>query len=111
MRDSVSADEKTLDVTGRIGGAPVAPAGGAGGSIIVYTTIDSQRVYSTGGVGVQVIGSDGKFLGEIPAPLNLITVVFSGPDKKTLYGVANNQQFDEIFAIPMIAQGYTGRAK
>jgi hypothetical protein len=50
-------------------------------------------------------------LGEIPSPLPLITVAFSGPDKKTLYGVANTQWFDEIFTIPMIAQGYKGRAK
>ena len=55
--------------------------------------------------------SDGKALGSIQTPLNFITVAFSGPDKKTLYGVANNQRFDEIFTIPMIAQGYTGRAK
>jgi sugar lactone lactonase YvrE len=68
-------------------------------------------VYSTGGQGVQVIDKDGKFLGEIPAPLGLITVAFSGPDKKTLYGVANNQRFDEIFTIQMISQGYKDRAK
>ena len=29
----------------------------------------------------------------------------------TLRGVANTQQFVEIFTLPMIAQGYTGRAK
>ena len=76
------------------------------------TTVDSQgRVYSTGGGGVQVIAADGKFLGEIPTPLNFITVAFSGPDKKTLYGVANNQRFDEIFTIQMISQGYKDRAK
>ena len=141
----LSADEKTLYVTGRIGvaaapaagggrGAAAAPAApGTGGSIIAYdvrpdasltnerqfataggdgTTIDSMgRVYSTGGLGIQVLSPEGKFLGEIPAPLNLITAAFSGPDKKTLYGVANNQQFDEIFTIPMISQGYKGRAK
>ncbi len=135
----LSPDEKTLYVTGRIATSPPAGARGAptalgtGGSIIAYdvqsngsltnerqfatvggdgTTVDSQgRVYSTGGGGVQVIGADGKFLGEIPSPLPLITVAFSGPDKKTLYGVANTQQFDEIFTIPMIAQGYKGRAK
>jgi gluconolactonase len=76
------------------------------------TTIDSQgRVYTTGGVGVAVLSPDGKLLGEIPAPLNLITAAFAGPDKKTLYGVANNQQYVEIYAIQMIAQGYKGRAK
>ena len=60
---------------------------------------------------MQVIAADGKFLGEIPTPLNFITVAFSGPDKKTLYGVANNQRFDEIFTIQMISQGYKDRAK
>jgi gluconolactonase len=141
----LSADEKTLYVTGRVPGAAAPPAaapapagggrGGGGGGIVAFdvqpdgsltnerqfattafgldgTTIDSQgRVYSTGGAGVQVFAPDGKFLGEIPAPLNLITAAFSGPDKKTLYGVANNQRFDEIFTIPMIAQGYRDRAK
>ena len=76
------------------------------------STVDSQgRVFSTGGGGVQVVDKDGKFLGEIPSPLPLITAGFGGPDKKTLYGVANNQQFDEIFTIQMIAEGYKGRAK
>lgn len=76
------------------------------------TAVDQQgRVYSTGGGGVQVLDKDGKFLGEIPSPLSLITAAFGGPDKKTLYGVANNQQFVEIFTIPMIAEGYKGRAK
>ncbi len=150
---ALSPDEKTMYVTGRMGGAaaatpaaagpaPGAAAGAAGaagagargrGGMVAFdvksdgqltnertfssvggdgTTVDSQgRVYSTGGAGVQVMDKDGKFLGEIPAPLPLITVVFSGPDKKTLYGVANNQQFDEIFTLPMIAQGYKDRGK
>jgi sugar lactone lactonase YvrE len=151
----LSADEKTLYVTGRVpaaaaapapaqggqgaaapgGGAPGARGGGAGGGVVAFdvqadgsltnerqfatsasgldgSTVDSQgRVYSTGGLGVQVFAADGKFLGEIPAPLNLITAAFSGPDKKTLYGVANNQRFDEIFTIQMISQGYKDRAK
>jgi gluconolactonase len=155
----LSADEKTLYVSGRLTPPPAAaPAGGgrggaagAGGAapaapaapappgpsahvgVVAFDvqpdgsltnerefakvgndgmTIDSQgRVYVTGGFGVQVLGADGKLLGEIPAPLNLITAAFSGKDKKTLYGVANNQQYVEIFAIQMIAQGYKGRAK
>jgi sugar lactone lactonase YvrE len=154
----LSADEKTLYVTGRLTPAPAPAGGGAGGpgagagggrggaaappappgpsahvGVVAFdvqpdgsltnerefakvgndgATIDSQgRVYVTGGLGVQVLGPDGKLLGEIPAPLNLITAAFSGKDKKTLYGVANNQQFVEIFAIQMIAQGYKGRAK
>jgi gluconolactonase len=114
--------------------APGAGPGGPGGTLIAYdvqadgsltkerqfsmctcgdgTTVDSEgRVYSTGGGGVQVVAPDGKYLGEIPTPLGVITVAFSGPDKKTLYAVANNQRFDEIFTIQMIAQGYKGRAK
>jgi gluconolactonase len=78
------------------------------------STIDAEgRVYTTtnGAGGIAVVGKDGKVLGSIPTPLNFITVAFSGPDKKTLYGVANNQRFDEIFKIEMIAQGYKGRAK
>jgi len=76
------------------------------------SAIDSMgRIYSTGGNGVQVLDKSGKFLGEIPSTLPLITVAFGGKDKKTLYGVANTQQWDEIFTIPMIAQGFKGRPK
>jgi gluconolactonase len=115
----LSADEKTLYVTTRgIVAFDVQPDGsltnqrqfatvGADG-----TTIDSEgRLYTTAGENIQVIGRDGKVLGAIPTPLNFITVAFSGPDKKTLYGVANNQRFDEIFTIQMISQGFKGRAK
>jgi sugar lactone lactonase YvrE len=115
----LSADEKTLYVTTRgIVAFDVQPDGsltnqrqfanvGADG-----TTIDSEgRLYTTAGENIQVIGRDGKVLGAIPTPLNFITVAFSGPDKKTLYGVANNQRFDEIFTIQMVAQGFKGRAK
>jgi gluconolactonase len=135
----LSPDEKTLYVTGRLASTPTeqAPAGAAPGArpggLVAYdvqpdgsltnerqfalvgndgSAVDEQgRIYSTGGNGVQVVDKTGKVLGEIPAPLPLITVAFGGPGKKTLYGVANNQQFVEIFTIPTIAQGYTGRAK
>jgi gluconolactonase len=81
--------------------------GGADGS-----TIDAAgRIYVTSTAGIQVIGPDGKNLGVIPTPRAVITAAFSGKDKKTLYAVANNQQEDHIFTIPMIAQGYKGRAK
>ena len=127
-------DEKTLYVTGRLGGPAPAGAPGGGGGIVAFdvqpdgslknerqfamvggdgTAIDSQgRLYTTTrGAGVQVVGRDGKVIGGIPTPIDFITVAFSGPDKKTLYGVANNQRFDEIYTIPMIAQGIKGRAK
>ena len=35
----------------------------------------------------------------------------AAPFKKTLFGVANNQQYVEIFTIPMLTSGYKGRAK
>lgn len=130
----LSPDERTLYVTGRLPSAPAAPQGGGRpGGLVAYdvqpdgsltnerqfalvgndgSAVDQEgRIYTTGGGGVQVVDKDGKFLGEIPSPLPLITVAFSGPDKKTLWGVANTQQFDEIFRIPMLSQGYTGRAK
>jgi sugar lactone lactonase YvrE len=132
----LSPDEKILYVTGRIASSPPAPPQGQPnpGNLIAYdvqpdgslknerqfanvgsdgSTVDSQgRIYTTTNVGaVKVVAPDGKVLGDIPTPLGFITVAFSGPDKKTLYGVANNQRFDEIFTIQMIAQGYKGRAK
>ena len=117
----LSPDEKTLYVTTRgLVAFDVQPNGSltnqrqfsmVGGD---GTTVDAAgRVYTTtnGEAGVAVIAPDGKVLGNIPTPMNFITVAFSGKDKKTLYGVFNNQRFDEIFTIEMIAQGYKGRAK
>jgi len=135
----LSPDEKTLYVTGRLQSTPTEPAPAGAppaarpGGLVAYdvqsdgslanerqfalvggdgSAVDDQgRIYSTGGNGVQVIDKSGKLLGEIPSPLPLITVAFGGPDKKTLFGVANNQQYVEIFTIPMLASGYKGRAK
>jgi sugar lactone lactonase YvrE len=45
----------------------------------------------------------------IPAPRNLISVAFGGPDKKTLFAVAIRNA--QLMSIPMIAQGYKGRPK
>jgi gluconolactonase len=135
----LSPDEKTLYVTGRLPSTPTEPAPAGApptarpGGLVAYdvqadgslanerqfalaggdgSAVDDEgRIYSTGGNGVQVIDKTGKLLGEIPSPLPLITVAFSGPDKKTLFGVANNQQFVVIFKLPMMASGYKGRAK
>lgn len=135
----LSPDEKTLYVTGRLPSTPTEPAPAGAppaarpGGLVAYdvqpdgslanerqfalaggdgSAVDEQgRIYSTGGNGVQVIDKSGKHLGEIPSPLPLITVAFGGPDKKTLFGVANNQQHVEIFTLPMLASGYKGRAK
>jgi gluconolactonase len=85
------------------------------------------RLYVTTGPGVQVLGPDGRYLGLIPTPRSVISVAFSGPDKKTLYVVgsgaldADGAEHSEpagrrnnaktIFKIRMIAQGFKNRAK
>jgi gluconolactonase len=99
-------------------------AGGNGDGM----AIDSDgRLYVTSAPGVQVFSADGKYLGVIPAPRNVISVAFAGPDKRTLYvvgsgalgsdgkefataeGVRNNAK--TIYRIPMVARGFAGRAK
>jgi gluconolactonase len=137
---TLSRDEKTLYVTN--GGVIVAfdvqpdgsvknqrdfaklEAGGNGDGI----AIDSAgRLYVTSGPGVQVLSPEGKYLGVIPTPRGVISVAFSGADKKTLYavgsgalgpdgkefhtpeGVRNNAK--TIYRIPMLAQGFKGRVK
>ncbi|MBV9769041.1 MAG: SMP-30/gluconolactonase/LRE family protein [Bryobacterales bacterium] len=85
-------------------------AGGGGDG----STFDAEgRMYVTSNPGVQVIGPDGKYLGLIPTPRDVISVAFSGPDRKTLYAVSrdNAQNKDWIIAIPVIAQGPKGRGK
>jgi gluconolactonase len=124
----LSGDEKTLYVTN---GRTVAafdvqpdgslknqrqfvelPSGGGDG-----LTIDSQgRLYVTAGPALHVVASDGKLLGSIPAPYGLITAAFAGPDKKTMYAVVSlidpmRLQHAYVYSIPMLAQGYKGRAK
>jgi gluconolactonase len=79
-------------------------------------TVDSMgRIYVTSGPGIQVIGPDGKVLGLIPTARNVISTAFSGPDKKTLFAVVSygprTSLNAEVISIPMIAQGYKGRAK
>ena len=70
--------------------------------------------------GVQVIAPDGKYLGLIPTPRPVISVAFSGPDKKTPYVLAQGakdaqgKEVDnaaQVYSIPMIAQGFKERAK
>ncbi len=82
------------------------------------SAVDSEgRLYVSSNPGVQVIAPDGRFLGLIPTPRGIITVAFSGPQKKTLYAVISNREGDppkmsaQVIAIDMLAQGYKGRAK
>ena len=99
-------------------------AGGNGDGM----AIDAEgRLYITSNPGVQVLATDGKYLGVIPTPRPVISVAFSGPAKKTMYvvgagalgpdgaefktsaGVRNNAK--TIFRIGMLAQGFKGRVK
>jgi len=78
------------------------------------STFDSAgRLYVTSNPGVQVFSADGKYLGLIPTPRGIISVAFSGPDRKTLYAVAreNMQNKDWILSIQTNAQGPKGRGK
>jgi gluconolactonase len=129
----LSANEKTLYVSNRLAlvAFDVQPdgsltnqrdfgkleAGGFGDG----SAIDAEgRIYVTTAPGVQVISPDGKYLGLIPTPRPVISVAFSGADKKTLYVLAQGakdaqgKEFDnaaQVYSIAMIAQGFTKRAK
>ena len=135
----LSPDERTLYVTngGSIIAFDIQPDGKVtnrrdfakleGGNGDGMAIDAAGRLYVTSAPGVQVFSPDGKYLGTIPAPRSVISVAFSGPDKKTLYvvgggalapdgkefttpqGVRNNAK--TIYKIPMLAQGYKGRAK
>ena len=98
--------------------------GGSGDGMAIDA---AGRLYVTSNVGVQVFSDGGQYLGVIPTPRNVISVAFSGADKNVLYvvasgalgpdgkefvtpeGVRNNAK--TIYKIPMLAQGFTGRAK
>ena len=124
----LSADEKTLYVTnvGSVAAFDVQADGALTNQRVFVTlpsgggdglTIDAQgRLYITAGPNLHVVSADGKLLGSIPSPVSLITAAFAGPDKKTMYAVtslraADGTQSAEVYSIPMIAQGYRGRAK
>jgi sugar lactone lactonase YvrE len=100
----LSRDEKTLYVTnqGTLAALDVQPDGsltnqrefvkleGGGGD---GSTIDADgRLYVTGGAGVNVIARDGKYLGAIPTPHNVISLAFSGADRRPLRGLCLQQR-------------------
>jgi gluconolactonase len=129
----LSADEKTLYVTN--GQSLVAFDVRGDGSLTNQrtfarlegggngdgSTIDAAgRIYVTTNPGVQVISREGTYLGIIPTPRPVISAAFGGPDKKTLFVLARgatdangNQVANaaQVYAIDLLAQGYTGRAK
>jgi len=89
--------------------------GGQGGD---GSAVDQQgRLYVATGRSADVFSADGEFLGSIPGPQGMHGVAFGGADKKTLYGIVfyggwgTQSARNAIVGIPMLAQGYTGRAK
>jgi gluconolactonase len=98
------------------------PAGNYGDGM----AIDSKgRLYVSTNAGVQVFDKEGKYLGAIPTPRGIISVVFAGANRRTLYVVgsgaddASGQPIRKgsqrtaatIYNLPMIAQGPKNRAK
>ena len=85
------------------------------------STIDAEgRIYVTTNPCVQVVGPEGTYLGLIPTPRPVISVAFGGRDKKTLFVLARGARdasgaeipnAAQVYAIPMVAQGFKGRAK
>src|SRR5580704_64017 len=136
----LSPDEKTLYVTNGavVAAFDLQPDGSGtnqrefgkleGGGNGDGMAIDSQgNLYVTTNVGVQVLNPQGKYVGLIPTPRAAITVTFSGPDKKLMYvgtmgsigadgqevrtgpGVRNVAM--TVYKIPVLTQGFSGRAK
>ncbi len=90
-----------------------APLEGGGGDGMA---VDSAgRIFVTGAAGIHVIGPDGKHLGVIPTPRGVIATAIGGVDKKTLFAVASirleNGRNAEVISIPLLTQGFKGRAK
>nr|MBO2514381.1 hypothetical protein [Gammaproteobacteria bacterium] len=126
----LSADERTLYVTNaaEVIAFDVEPDGSLtnqrefarlqGGSAGDGAAIDSEgRLYVATGQSVDVFAPSGEFLGSIPGPQGLHGVTFGGPDKRTLFAIVffggwgTPSARNQVIAIPMIAQGYSGRAK
>jgi gluconolactonase len=126
----LSPDEKTLYVTNGavVLAFDVQPDGSLtrqrefgklrGGQAGDGSAVDQQgRLYVATGASADVFAPDGSFLGSIPGPQGMHGVAFGGRDKKTLYGIVfygawgTPSARNQIVAIPMLAQGYTGRAK
>lgn len=89
--------------------------GGTGGD---GSAIDSEgRLYVATGQSADVFAPDGTFLGTIPAPRGTHGVMIGGPDKRTLYGIVfyggwgTQSARNAIVGIPLLSQGYMGRAK
>jgi gluconolactonase len=130
----LSRDDKTLYVTNRtsVVAFDVLPNGFAtnqrelgrleGGGIGDGMTIDSDgRLYISTNAGVQILDPDGRYLGLIPTPRDIISVCFGGSEKKNLYVVGEGSKdmagqeisgrSRTIYRLTMLTRGYRGRAK
>jgi sugar lactone lactonase YvrE len=131
---TVSPDDKTLYVTGRLMGAmPPAdlriPAGAPTptGGLVAFdiqpdgsltnqrqfawaggdgTAVDTQgRLYTPGNGGAWVISPRGEFLGFIPTPAGTHGLHFGGPNRSTLFSIQLNVQ-TSVYAIDTLVRGY-----
>jgi gluconolactonase len=82
------------------------------------SVVDAEgRLYVSTGRSADVFAANGEFLGTIPGPEGLHGVTIGGRDKKTLVGIVfyggwgTPSARNQIVTIPLLAQGYTGRAK
>lgn len=81
------------------------------------STVDQDgRIYVSGGpAGVRVVSPQGSYLGTIATPLGVQSLTFGGPDKRTLFALMSvsldGRTGARVISIPMLAQGYRGRAK
>jgi gluconolactonase len=126
----LSPDEKTLYVTN--GGVVIAFDVGPDGALTKQrefgklrggqggdgSAVDAQgRLYVATGASVDVFTPTGEFLGSIVGPQGLHGTAFGGRDKKTLFAIVfygtwgTASARNRVIAIPMIAEGYKGRAK
>jgi gluconolactonase len=126
----LSPDEKTLYVTN--GGVVIAFDVKADGSLTNQrefgklrggqggdgSAVDAEgRVYVATGASIDVFSPRGEFLGSIPGPQGLHGTAFGSVDKQTLFGIVfygtwgTPSARNRVIAVPMLAQGYTGRAK
>ncbi|HYR89640.1 MAG TPA: SMP-30/gluconolactonase/LRE family protein [Terriglobia bacterium] len=77
------------------------------------------RLYIASDLGIQVFSPQGQHLGLIPTPRETTTLAFAGPDKKTLYVIGRGNDGPggdgpdarSMYKIPMLAEGFKGRAK
>ena len=68
---------------------------------------DNDRLYIASNSGIEVFDAKGEALGVIALPKKPQNIAFAGTDKKTLYAVGRGS----AYRIPLIAQGFKGRAK